>query len=73
VAALMEALENIPPKITLKRATVCQHIEFKKIIPIIEKIKITDVFWSHSIKDEYKISTFNILPFPLFPSGGSVL
>jgi hypothetical protein len=63
----IEALQNAPPKKTLKRATVCQHIYALDMIPWFKKLKITDLFWSHATKLEREIDGIKIHPFPLYP------
>jgi len=64
---LYEALQNAPPKKTLKRATVCQHIYALDMIPWFKKLKVTDLFWSHATKLEHEIEGIKIHPFPLYP------
>ena len=51
----LEALQRTPPRITLVRATVCQHIYMKDLLPFFKRLKITDVFWSHAENDEPSI------------------
>ena len=64
---LVNALQCAPPKTTLKRATVCQHIYALDLIPWLKKLKITDLFWSHATKLETEIEGIKIHPFPLYP------
>ena len=64
---LIEALENAPPKTTLKRATVCPHIYALDMIPWFKKLKITDLFWSHATKLDREIDGIKIHSFPLYP------
>ncbi len=64
---LIKALENIPPKTTLKRATICQHIYALDLMPWFNKLKITDLFWSHTTKSDSEIDGIKIHPFPLYP------
>lgn len=49
--------------------TVCQHISFKRIIPVLEKIGITHLFTPHKSKlDNMFIKTnIVIIPFVLYP------
>ena len=49
--------------------TICQHICFKRIIPILEKIGITHLFTPHKSKLDYKFIKTNIviIPFILYP------
>jgi hypothetical protein len=67
-AELIEAIKWTPPKRTLLRVTVIQHIYMKDIIPILQRAGITDVFWSHAIEREKFIQGIRIHPFPLFPA-----
>jgi hypothetical protein len=66
-AWLIEALQNIPPRTTLKRATVCQHIYALDLLPWFNKLKITDLLWSHATKIDGEIEGIKIHPFPLYP------
>lgn len=63
----LEALQRTPPRITLVRATVCQHIYMKDLLPFFKQLKITDVFWPHAECDETIIEGIKIHPFPLYP------
>ena len=63
----LEALRWTPPKNTLLRATVMQHIYAKDMLPILEQLGITDIFWSHATKHETTVRKIRIHPFPLFP------
>lgn len=55
------------PKIKLKGGfTVCQHIRFEKIIPILKRIGIDTLFTPHVPKGK-KYSGITVLPFPHFP------
>lgn len=47
--------------------TVCQHIDLRKFIGILEMAGVTDVYWSHAIKGEDTIGSVRVHPFPLFP------
>jgi hypothetical protein len=60
-------LNKIPPKKKLIRATVCQHVNVKEIIHLLKKIKITDIFWSHKVKNQNYIDGIRIHPYVLYP------
>ncbi len=50
--------------------TVCQHIRMLEFESIFYEVGITDIFWSHTIKDQNFLPSYpNILlhPFPLYP------
>ena len=50
--------------------TVCQHIRLMDHIPMFHKVGVTDIFWSHAVKeidDPGKLGGIRIHPFPLFP------
>ena len=66
----LEALYWTPPKTTLIRATVIQHIYAKDVLPFLEQLGITDLFWSHATKSEIRIGNIRIHPFPLYPVCG---
>jgi hypothetical protein len=63
----LDALASAPPRNTLIRATVCQHIDAKDMIAWLGMLKITDLFWSHSTVDEPEIDGIRVHPFPLYP------
>lgn len=63
----IEALKKTPPRINLIRATVCQHIYLRDLVPFFKQLKITDIFWSHARVDEPVIAGIRIHPFPLYP------
>lgn len=51
--------------------TVCQHVEMLKYQEIFRGIGITDVFWSHAVKDQNYFpadESLKIFSFPLFPA-----
>lgn len=53
-----------------KVITVCQHIHMMKYQEFFDFVHVTDVFWTHAIKDQLTFSKFkniNIHAFPLFP------
>lgn len=60
---------NLPyPEIQLNGGfTVCQHVDFEKIIPHLKKIGIDTLFTPHVTKDYEGI---NVLPYPHFPING---
>ena len=50
--------------------TVCQHINFRKLLPIFKKIGITHLSASHTTHNDYLLEekyNIKIIPFPLFP------
>ena len=50
--------------------TVCQHISFRRLLPLFKKIGITHVFASHASHNDYLLEekyNIKIVPFPLFP------
>ncbi len=49
--------------------TVCQHIQFKEILPILKKIGIDTLFTPHA-KRETVYEGIHILPFPHYPMNG---
>lgn len=63
----LEALRYCPPKTTLIRATVMQHIYAQDMLPILSSLGITDVFWSHVTRSETQFGSIRIHPFPLYP------
>lgn len=64
------ALRCAPPRTTLIRATVCQHIYAKDMLPWFKQLKITDLFWVHSTLSETSMDGIRIHPFPLYPACG---
>ena len=49
-----------------KYYTCCQHIFFRKLIPLFEKLEITTVYAPHKIINEDYIRNIQILPCPLY-------
>ena len=47
--------------------TVCQHIYFHKIIPILKKMGIKYLFTPHAKKNQQIIDGIQIKGFPLYP------
>jgi len=66
-------LENILYNFKIKKkfcSTVCQHIFFRKILPILKNIGITHIFASHTTHNDYILEdkyNIKIIPFPLYP------
>lgn len=46
--------------------TCCQHIHFRKLIPLMKVLGITTIYASHKKKDENAILGIEILPCPLY-------
>jgi hypothetical protein len=63
----LDALQSASPRKTLIRATICQHIYMKDLLPFFSQLKITDIFWSHAIKGETQLQGVRIHAFPLYP------
>ena len=66
-ANYLNGLQWAPPRRTLLRVTVCQHIYAKDMMPHFRRLEITDLFWSHAVVNEQNIDGVRIHPFPLFP------
>ncbi|WP_169517111.1 exostosin domain-containing protein [Azohydromonas australica] len=65
---LLEALHWAPPRITLRRATVMQHIWAKDMLEHLQALGVTDVYWSHAVREEPTWSGgIRVHPFPLYP------
>jgi len=64
---LIEALDTAPPRMATKIVTFCQHIYALKLIELFKKLGITDIFWSHKIKDQNEVDGIQIHPYPLYP------
>lgn len=62
-----EALGTMPPRMTLVRATVCQHIWMPRLLEEFRQLNITDIFWPHARLDEVEMEGIRIHPFPLYP------
>lgn len=61
---------NKVPDITLNGGfTICQHISYEKIIPILKRIGIDTLFTPHVPKDK-KYEGLTVLPFPHYPVNG---
>lgn len=63
----LDALSLAPPKTTLIRATVCQHIYAMDMLDWFHKLKITDLYWAHAVNDVHEVEGIRIHPFPLYP------
>lgn len=46
--------------------TCCQHISFRKLIPLFKLLKIKILYTPHKIKDEDEINGIKIMPCPLY-------
>lgn len=46
--------------------TCCQHIYFKKLIPLFKILGIKTLYIPHKIKDEDKLNGINLMPCPLY-------
>jgi len=49
--------------------TVCQHIHMMKFIDIFFDHRVTDIFWTHAVKNEFSVSAdrkIDLHPFPLY-------
>ena len=69
---LLLELEKYKPylKQFRKVVTVCQHVHLLKYQYLFGELGITDIFWSHAIKNQPTLPEFqkiSIHPFPLFP------
>jgi hypothetical protein len=63
----LKPLSCVPPKKTLIRATVCQHIYAMDLLELFKRLKITDLYWPHAVIDHCAIDGIRIHPFPLYP------
>jgi hypothetical protein len=66
---IVEKLAKEKPRIATV-ATVCQHILLKKYIHLFKACGITDIFWSHTTKDDTIKGGFEgirLHPMPLYP------
>jgi hypothetical protein len=63
---LFDALAVVPPRTTLVRATVCQHIRIEPVLPWLKALCITDLFWSHARVNELELDGIRLHPFPLY-------
>lgn len=66
---LLDALYWAPPRITLRRVTIMQHIWAKDMLPQLQMLGITDVYWSHATHDEFEWpGGIRVHAFPLYPA-----
>lgn len=75
---LLLVLEKYKPylKKFTKVVTVCQHVKLLEYQYLFDEVGVTDIFWSHAIKDQPflpEFSNIKIHPFPLFPAQASDL
>lgn len=55
-----------PPPARLIRATVCQHIRAERLLPWLQTLGITDLFWSHARTDQPVMEGIRVHAFPLY-------
>jgi hypothetical protein len=67
-ALFLSALRWVPPKTTLTRATVCQHINALDLWADFKRLKITDVSWCHARSSLKELDGIKIHPHPLYPA-----
>lgn len=67
-AALAEAAARLPAGARV--ATVCQHIHATKVVPLMAGAGVTDLYWSHAVQDQARLSGVRVRPFPLYPVQG---
>jgi hypothetical protein len=63
----IDALNNNPPKMAIKRITFCQHIYALDLLPFFKKLGITDLYWSHKLIGQDEIEGIKLHPYPLYP------
>ncbi|GGX70574.1 hypothetical protein GCM10011309_20870 [Litorimonas cladophorae] len=67
LAKLKELTAKIAPNTRV--VTVCQHIHMMKFIDMFFDHRVTDIFWTHAVKNEFSISQdrkIDLHPFPLY-------
>lgn len=64
---LLMALDNRPPRFALNVKTFCQHISALKLLPFFKKIGITEIYWSHKVKEQDEVEGIKLRPYPLYP------
>jgi hypothetical protein len=64
---LMQAINELPPKKSLIRATACQHIGLKKISNLLKKIRVSNIFWAHKNKKDILMDGISLHPMALYP------
>ena len=72
VNTLIEKLSSFQDELKKykKIITVCQHIRMLEFESIFDEIGITDIFWSHTTKDQNVLPSYpniSLHPFPLYP------
>ncbi len=70
--ALIEKLSRLQDELKKykKIITVCQHIRMLEFESIFDEVGITDIFWSHTTKDQNLLPSYphiSLHPFPLYP------
>ncbi|NJL20895.1 MAG: tetratricopeptide repeat protein [Leptolyngbyaceae cyanobacterium SM1_3_5] len=70
--ALMEKLGSFKGELKkyTRIITVCQHVRLLEFEEIFNEVGVTDIFWSHTVKDQKVLPSYpNTLlhPFPLYP------
>ncbi len=63
----LDVLALAPPRTTLIRATVCQHIYALDMLEWFQRLSITDLYWSHAVRDVRGVEGVRVHPFPLYP------
>lgn len=63
-------LNLIPPFKVNNGVTVCQHIRYQQIIPLLKKTGIATLFTPHAQKNKQVIDGVTILPFPHYAING---
>lgn len=67
LAKLKELTSQIAPNTRV--VTVCQHIHMMKFIDMFFDHRVTDIFWTHAVKNEFSVSAdrkIDLHPFPLY-------
>ncbi|MEP4053462.1 MAG: exostosin family protein [Litorimonas sp.] len=67
IAKLKEISARIAPNTRV--VTVCQHIHMMKFIDIFFDHRVTDIFWTHTVKNGLSVSQdrkIDLYPFPLY-------
>lgn len=64
---LLIALREFPRLRVRIIATACQHINAKKIIPLLIELGVTDLYWSHKSSNMNYIDGIRLHPLPLYP------
>ena len=73
IKLLENALHELPPRMTMQRVTVMQHIWAADLSSVLKELGITDVFWTHARIDEYSwLDNIRIHPFPMYPVSSGI-